>query len=194
MASWLHEWQHMQPRRSLLGNLTFLLGILALSGCPDPLPPGAQIDAPVRQADAAVDSGPNVADQLVSQWSGCMTLADFNLAKMTDWGKMPTSTGQDCAGCHYNGFEGFMADNDATNMFNGITTVKQFMLHYFSPDVANHKMVKNTTGFDSVAHGLNSHPQFDPANNIGMTALGTFYTETMLHVTNGTCGPPRWTP
>jgi hypothetical protein len=194
MASWLHEGDRMHPRRSLLGNLTFLLGILALSGCPDPLPPGTQIDASVRPPDGSADGGSNVADQLVSEWSGCMTLEEFNLAKMTDWGTLVGGSGQDCAGCHFNGYEGFMADRDATNMFNGVTTVKQFMLHYFSPDVANHKMVKNTTGFTAVANGYMNHPRFDPVNNAGMTALGTFYTETMLHVTNHTCGPPRWMP
>lgn len=194
MAPWLHDGDRMQRRRSLLGNLTVLLGILALSGCPDPLPPAGQVDAAVRNPDAAIDSGPNIADQLVSEWSGCMTLDEFNIAKMTDWGHFPASTGQDCASCHYNGFEGFIADTDALNFFNGITTVKQFMLHYFSADVANHKMVINTTGFTAVAHGFNNHPQFDPVNNLGMTALNTFYNETILHVQNHTCGQPRWNP
>ncbi len=165
-----------------------------LTGCPDPLPPAGQIDAPVHTPDAAVDAGPDVAHQLVREWSGCMTLDHFNLAVMTDWGRIPTSTGQDCAGCHYGGLEGFMADTDATNMFNGITTIEQLMLRYFTPDVANHKMVMNTVGFNAVAHGLNNHPQFDPANNVGMTALKKFYDVTSLQQQAHTCDPPRLSP
>src|SRR3954469_3623593 len=100
----------MHRRRALLGKLTAVLGILVLPGCLEPLPPSTlQPDAGSGQPDSG-GGDPHVFDKMVSDWSGCMTLEHFTLTKMTDWGNIVTGTGQDCAGCHFGGFEGFIAD------------------------------------------------------------------------------------
>ena len=146
------------------------------------------------QPDSGQQGGAE-AMALTREWSGCMTLTDFQTAKMnTAWGTLSASNGQACSSCHNNGFEGFYADTDANGMFTAITTTQQFLLQYFLPDVSNHKMIVNQSVFQAV--GTNQpphqgHPSFNPTNNAGMTALHAFYDATLPKQQAHTCDPPR---
>lgn len=134
------------------------------------------------------------ADQLITDWSGCMTLANFTQAKMnTAWGNLAASTGNACASCHSDGFEGFYVNTDANLMFTALSTSKAFLAVYFSADVANQKVIVDSTLFAAVGSGTGGfagHPQFNATNNAGMTALNTFYQLTLTAQQAGPCGPP----
>ena len=180
----------MKPSACVISVLLlFAVGCLS-----DPLPSGV-VDAGV-QPDAGPPP-PSGAEALVREWSGCMTLEHFRLAKMTAWGSLAASNGQACSSCHGTGFEGFYADRDDLGMFTAITTTQQFLLQYFSPDVANHKMIVNEAMFQAVGTGQpphQGHPRFDPRNNAGMTALRSFHDVTLLQQQAHTCDPPRLRP
>lgn len=189
MVRRLHAALSMQHLRRVI-SLSWLFAAACLSG----VTPDGGGGGGGRGPDAGVTPVGPTADDLTREWSGCMTLDHFQLANMTAWGSLVAGTGQDCASCHGTGFEGFFADRDATAMFNAITTTKQFLLNYFSPDVANHKMIVNQTIFQAVASGqppFQGHPTFNPTNNAGMTALRSFYDVTSLQQQSHTCDPPR---
>ena len=134
-----------------------------------------------------------VSKNLISQWSGCMTLDNFKTAKMVSWGQMASLDSNACSSCHSDGFEGFYASQDATAMFTAISTSQDFMQPFFIPDVPNNKMVINTLIFSAVGTRqapYTDHPRFDPNNNPGNTALQAYYTSTMAALTAGTCGTP----
>ncbi|HET9623213.1 MAG TPA: hypothetical protein VFP84_17690 [Kofleriaceae bacterium] len=148
-------------------------------------PPGTPTPPPLDPAQ--------VSKNLISQWSGCMTLDNFKTAKMVNWGKMASSDSNACSSCHFAGFEGFFASTDETAMFTAISTQQVFMQPFFIPDVPNNKMVINTLIFPAVGTRqapYTDHPRFDPTNNPGMIALQAFYTSTMASLTAGTCGAP----
>lgn len=153
-------------------------------------------------SDVGVDAGPpppppppttKTADQLITDWSGCMTLANFTQAKMnTAWGNLAASTGNACASCHSDGFEGFYVNTDANLMFTALSTSKAFLAVYFSADVTNQKVIVDSALFAAVGAGTGSfagHPQF-PTNNAGILALNNFYQLTLTAQQAGTCGPP----
>lgn len=142
--------------------------------------------------------GGTESDALISEWSGCMTIENFRLAKMnTAWGTLAASNGQACSSCHGTGFEGFYADRDEAAMYSAITKTKGFLTQYFIPDVPNHKMVVNEVVFKAV--GTNqaphqAHPSFTPTANAGMTALRAYYDTTLQAQQAHTCAPSRLTP
>jgi hypothetical protein len=142
-----------------------------------------------------------VTQQLLAQWSGCMTQANFDQAKMAQaWGNMTAQNNQTCKNCHVNGAEGFIASDQSTPFFTVISTNKYYLLQYFTVDLtqgtANAKVTINTTSFANVANGHppdGEHPRFNPTNNQGMTALQSFYTLTQQAMAAGTCGPSKLT-
>lgn len=176
-------------------SLLLVAGAGVAACVPDPIIAGHP-DAGAPQQD----SGPppvtgKTADQLTREWSGCMTLDNFNLANMaTAWGNLAATNGQACSSCHGTGLEGFLVDRDASTMFTAISTMKGFLLMYFSPDVTNQKMIVNESIFQAVAAGQGGfagHPPFEPKNNAGMTALRSFYNVTYTRQQANMCDPPR---
>jgi hypothetical protein len=137
-----------------------------------------------------------VADTLVSQFAGCMKLADFQAANMAGaWAKLQSNEGQ-CEQCHGNGGEGFIANNDPAVAFPIVSTKKAFWLQYFTVDlskgIAMVKVVSNTVSFAGVCNRQTphiAHPTFPCTNNAGVTALTNFYTKTMANVAAGGCAP-----
>jgi cytochrome c553 len=146
------------------------------------------------------DESPAAASlRLTKEWSGCMTLANFQTAKMTDWGNMRANNSA-CRTCHGAGEYGQIADSVANPFFTVISTNKYYMAQYFTADlsggVANAKMIINTRSFTGVGSGLAphiEHPRFKLDGSAGMIALQKFYDLTMAAKTAGTCGPPTLT-
>lgn len=193
----------MQPRsRIALVSLFFAVGASACAGTvsdgtggdPGPGPGSGSGSDPTPPPGTPPADPQQVSKNLISQWSGCMTLDNFKTAKMVNWGRMASTDSNACSSCHSNGFEGFFASQDETAMFNAISTSQDFMQPFFIPDVPNNKMVVNTLIFPAVGTRqapYTDHPRFDPTNNPGMIALQAFYTSTMAAVTAGTCGAPK---
>jgi hypothetical protein len=157
-----------------------------LSGCSaggPPVQPGGE-----SPADATV--------RLTKEWSGCMTLQNFQTANMKAWGRMQAQNSTSKS-CHNTGSWGNIADEQDTPFFTVISTSKNYMAMYFSVDMtagtASAKMIINTRSFAGVGQGLPphiEHPRFNPTTNAGMTALQKFYDLTVQNKTMGMCGPP----
>ncbi|TMQ16582.1 MAG: hypothetical protein E6J90_23560 [Deltaproteobacteria bacterium] len=151
-----------------------------------PVPPGEE-----SPADATV--------RLTKEWSGCMTLANFQAAKMTNWGTMRANNSA-CQTCHDLGEYGQIASQADNPFFTVISTNKYYMAQYFSVDlsqgVKNGKMIINTRSFTGVGSGLAphlEHPRFTLTNSTGLTALTTFYNSTAALRDQGKCAPPTLT-
>jgi hypothetical protein len=139
----------------------------------------------------------NVRMQLMSEWSGCMNLTEWNSIGVAGaWANKNTNEGT-CQQCHVNA-QGFLASQDSNRVFSILTTQPNpkggmFMEMYFTPDLttdaANPKMVINRGALDRAASGNAQHPRFTVDGN-AYTLLTQFYTMTMAHKTGGTCGTP----
>jgi len=137
--------------------------------------------------------------RLLEEWSGCMTLTNFEAADMRQWGNVNANNAGNCRTCHSKGEYGFVADNQSSFFFQTITTNKYYMLQYFSVDlsmgVPAAKIIVNERSFTGVGTGIAPHQQhgtFNPTNNNGYAALQQFYNTTMTAKTTapgGICGP-----
>jgi hypothetical protein len=137
-----------------------------------------------------------ISKQLISEWSGCMTLADWDADGVAvAFADMGTNQGP-CVQCHNTGQASFIASRDSTLMFNTVSGNKYFMIAFFTPnvtDVANAKMEVNKSLYERVGTGVypyNEHPRFN-VNNQAFTKLQSFYTKTMAKKAAGTCGTPK---
>jgi len=129
--------------------------------------------------------------QVLKDFSGCLTLADFNTAQMAQkWGALATADNRKCVNCHQAGGDGFVANPDANVMFPIISKYSGYMLKFFSVDtsVTPAKVVINTGSFKNAGETIVSHPRFNPTTNAGMTALKAWYDLAAAKQTAGTCG------
>jgi len=130
--------------------------------------------------------------QKLREWTGCMSLENFQATNMTPaWGNL-TASQQLCRNCHGGGAFAFMSGNgqDAEPFFNTITTQRDLLLKYFTVD-ATGQIVINTAAFQNAGVTLQGHPRFDPTNNAGMIALAEFYDLTLERQAANMCDPPR---
>lgn len=128
------------------------------------------------------------------EWSGCMSIDNFNTAQMAlRWGGLAAQNQQQCRNCHGGGAFAFMSGNgqaQAQIFFDTITTQKDLLLKYFTVDAMGQVIINNAS-FQNAGVVLESHPKFDPMTNLGMTALIEFYDLTKARQTAATCDPPR---
>ncbi|HEY5924320.1 MAG TPA: hypothetical protein VIV11_21735 [Kofleriaceae bacterium] len=145
---------------------------------------GDQPDAGTRGPDATTID----LKAVFRQWSGCMTLTNFQTANMaTAWSQLTTSDNKQCQNCHDQGQYNFIATDDEAAFFAGITQHSSLMAMYFRVDAATMKVEINTASFAS-ANAKTGHPRFNTMSNIGMTALTTFHTATAA---NTACEAPK---
>lgn len=164
-----------------------IVTFVALGGCLGDLPsgggPGAQTDAGMRQPDATVID----LKAVFRQWSGCMTLANFQAANMAAaWSQLTTTDGKQCINCHEQGQYNFIASVDEAAFFAGLSQHSYFMVKYFSVDPATMKVIVNTQSFKAANNAV-GHPKFNADTNAGMTALNAFHASTTA---NTACGAP----
>ena len=139
------------------------------------------------------------SDRVLNEFSGCMTLTDFQTANMAEaWGNMGAQNNQNCENCHATGGEGFIASRNETFMWNVFSQRKYFFLQYLTVDLLGGataaKIIINESSFRGVATAQaphQEHPTFNATNNQGMQALRQFYDLTMARKTAGTCGAPK---
>lgn len=189
----LHFWGRMSIWRT--GFLILLTGCMGQidsgQGGPGGMDdPGAQPDAGITTPPTPDAPPPLTAKQVMEQWSGCMTLADFQTANMTEaWSELAASNNQLCRNCHGDGGFSFITSPDENLFFTTISEHSFYLVKFFSvqgPDV-----VINTGSFQNAATTLASHPRFNASENAGMIALKTFYDATLARKTAGTCDPSR---
>ena len=145
--------------------------------------------------------GPTPAEvtaQLISEWSGCLTLTDMELVGFASaWGNKSADAGS-CSGCHAAGAFGFMATTSELTLYETISTDKYYMGSYFAVDIAdlaNAKMVPNLEKLDRVGTGAvpyEDHTGFDTApTDPAYLALQNLYDLTMQRRADGLCALPR---
>jgi hypothetical protein len=149
----------------------------------------------------AGENASQITTRLLQEWSGCMTLVNFEAADMRAWGNVNAGGGGNCKTCHSQGEYGHVAANTSTLFFPYISEDKYYLLQYFAVDLsmglAAAKVIINDRSFEGVGNRLaphQQHPNFDPQNNNGYAALQTFYNTTMSAKTaapGGVCGPTK---
>ena len=168
-----------------------LVTVALLAGCVGSLTEGTGGDPPGATPDAGTPTpdAPTVdVKAILRDWSGCMTLANFQAANMaTAWSQLTTNDGKQCLNCHEQGQHNFIASNDENAFFTGLSQHSYFLVKYFSVDIATQKVIVNTQSFKA-ANNANGHPKFNPDANPGITALQTFFTATAA---NTACEAPK---
>jgi hypothetical protein len=131
------------------------------------------------------------AKAALKEWSGCMSLENFNAAGMTNaWATLGADNLQKCLNCHNGGVAGFYISANAQNFFNAISTQAAYLVKYFGINAAERTIVVNTGSFQS-ANMIQGHPTFPIETNAGMIALKKFYESTLARKTANLCDPPR---
>jgi hypothetical protein len=136
------------------------------------------------------------ADRVMSQFAGCMKLADFQATNMAAaWANINSNEGQ-CKRCHVNGESSFIANQDAPTAFSVIGSKKMYWLQYFTVDLsggaAAAKVTMNGVSIKGVSNRTaphTTHPTFTYPNNAGVAALQQFYDKTIANVAAGGCAP-----
>jgi hypothetical protein len=126
----------------------------------------------------------------LKEWSGCMSLANFQASNMTQaWSQLGSDNLQKCLNCHNGGVAGFLISANTQQFFTGLSTQAAYLVKYFSVDVAARKIIVNTGAFES-ANKIVGHPTF-PIENAGMVALRKFYDLTVARKEANECDPAR---
>ena len=175
--------------------------LVAITGCMGQLDPGpggtgggpsgTQLDASVTETPPTPDAPPALTPmQVLAQWSGCMSLTDFQTANMAEaWGNMAASNNQLCRNCHGDGGFSFIASLDENFFFTTMSEHSSYMVKFFS--LQGTDVIVNTGSVQNAGVTLVGHPRFDPVNNPGMLALKTFYDATKARQVANTCDPAR---
>jgi hypothetical protein len=161
----------------------------------------AEVAARAQSAEPALPSPIRLA---LSEWSGCMDLAEFKDAGgvATAWANKQTNEGT-CETCHVNG-QGWLAAQDDDRVFRVLTSELNprdntpFMTFYFTVDTAdpaNPKVVINRGTLDRAASGAGQHPTFTVTNpndaNDPFKKLQAYYDKTLARKAANTCSTPR---
>jgi hypothetical protein len=129
----------------------------------------------------------------LKEWSGCLSLANFQAANMTTaWSTLAADNLQKCINCHQGAVGGFLILNNTQNYFDAITKTTGTMLMYFTVDTVAQKVIVNTGALKS-ANLIQGHPTFNATTNAGLTALQKLYDSTLARKTANQCDPPRLT-
>ncbi len=143
-----------------------------------------------------------VSARLVSEWSGCLAVADFEEFGVGDaWANKGSDDGN-CEQCHTSGAYGFVATDDNSTMYGklsgAITGNPNDMFGYFSVDVPGDRMIINLRRLEAVGSGEGihvNHPRFDyDPNDEAMVVLQRLYDRTMERQAAGGCGAPILAP
>jgi cytochrome c553 len=143
-----------------------------------------------------------ISARLVSDWSGCLSVTDFEELQFGEmWGNKGSDEGN-CEQCHTTGNYGFVATDDNSTMYEKlsgmITNSATDMFGYFTVDVPNEMMVINMPRFEMVATGQGihiNHPRFDYSpNDPAMQVLQELYNRTAARQAAGACGTPILPP
>src|SRR5262245_21716683 len=131
---------------------------------------------------------PEVTHAEFRKWSGCMTMTNFQTASMkTAWSTLTTNQGKQCLNCHDQGAYNFIASDDETAFFTGLSQHSYFMAMYFKVDPTTKKVEINTDAFKA-ANNAAGHPLFNWSSNQGLSALTAFHAATAA---NPACEPSR---
>jgi hypothetical protein len=143
-----------------------------------------------EQQDDPTQPPPVDPAELLRNWSGCMTQANFDLAQVAElFGGGAQGNGQACRNCHQAGAFGFAIDTESLLYFNAISTSIAQLTKYFG--VQNGEVVLSYGAMNNAGSGsIPQHPTYVTENLAGITALQEFYDLTKQAQTAGGCAPP----
>jgi hypothetical protein len=172
-----------------------MAGCLDLESPPPPPPPdnpgtpdaGVVIDEP--------DAEPLPVDAL-AQWSGCMTIANWDTALMGAWANKPTEGGTVCSSCHGDGLARFHTDVDNNAMFQ-MNRYEVFISGFFTQTVgpSGIEVVPAVEKLRLKGGGAGDHPTYNTSpSDPYFLALDQFHQLTLGVKQAGTCGPAEFPP
>lgn len=127
---------------------------------------------------------------LLREWSGCMSLENFNAANMTQaWATLGADDDRLCMSCHQGGL-GFYIVNNPQTYFDVLSSTSAFLVKYFSVSTVDNKVVVNSGSLEN-ANKIAGHPTFPVKTNAGYLALEEFYMLTATRKMMGQCDQPR---
>jgi hypothetical protein len=151
------------------------------------------IEAWLAQEKLDAAAGGGVAVSAMAEWSGCMSLADWEAEGVADAWADKNANGQgNCDTCHNLGADGFMASNQDGRVFEYVSGYPAFMPSYFTLDSTGTKVVINRSRLENVGNQISpheNHGNFD-VDGDAMDRLIQFYDLTMQRKLAGQCGPP----
>lgn len=144
-------------------------------------------EAPVAIADGL---------SLMKEWSGCMTLDNWEEANMGSWANKPAEDNKTCQDCHSDGLLRFNTDPDSSLMFT-FNRYQLYMIGFFSqefdPADGSGMMVPNIPRLVRAGNGTTGHPEYNTnPNDLYMQRLQEFYELTLETKENGECGPAQF--
>lgn len=168
-------------------------GCLEMEAPPAPPPGTPDAGSVVDEPDATpvpTDTEP------LAEWSGCMTLGNWEAAGMGAWSNKATEGGTVCSSCHGDGLARFNSNVDTTAMYQ-YNRYEVFITGFFtlSGEDGEVVVVPATEKLDNKGAGSNNHPTYitspgDPYYQ----ALDQFYQLTLQQKAAGLCGPATFPP
>jgi len=131
---------------------------------------------------------PTTSLQALAQFSGCMTIDDWNTSQVYEWANKGSDQGA-CKSCHSDGAGGYYASGDP-NMMYTMNRYEVFIRTFFTtkvdPVTGAPTVIVNETKIRDKAT-TTGHPQFNPDGGSQMQYLHDFYDLVEARIAAGTC-------
>ena len=133
--------------------------------------------------------------QLLAEWSGCMTKANWDAANMGSWANKEAE-GEQCASCHQDGLARFYTNSANDTMFT-MNHYEAFVIGFFTVDVdpktARDAIVIDRKKLGRKGNGEGLHPTYSIDDEY-FDRLQQFYDLTMATKGANECGPAQFPP
>ena len=144
--------------------------------------------------DAAPPSepAPSTAQARLAEWSGCMTLENWQASGMSSWPYKVTEGATVCSSCHADGL-GRVNTNPHGDEMLTMNRYEVFIGGFFAvtSDGGALDVVPAYDKLAAVGGGLEDHPTFAVGQgDQAFQALETFYQATRAARDSGACAPP----
>lgn len=140
-------------------------------------------------------TGPTDSRTLLAEWSGCMTLENWEASEMGTWDNKGTNNGQ-CANCHNEG-QFWININPTSEIMFEMNRYELFITGFFAPKMNPDGTGEVVPAYDKLVRvgqgnqGGSLHPTFntDIENDVYFQRLTEFYNLTKALKDAGQCGP-----
>jgi hypothetical protein len=134
---------------------------------------------------------PPVGDPF-AEWSGCMTIDNWNASNMGDWSDKGSDEGP-CQNCHADGAWRFNTNPTNNTMFE-MNRYQLYIIGFFTVKVetdGSQTIIPATDKIVRMGNGTTLHPRFNVnPDNQDFLNLEEFYNLTMQAKAAGQCAPP----
>jgi len=154
----------------------------------------------VAERTAAADGGTPppviaVAGDPLAEWSGCMTLGNWNQANMGNWADKQTNGDGPCSTCHNDGEYRFAANGNNETMFRQNRT-SMYVISFVTVStdaLGNMEVVPALEKLRRMGNGTTLHPLYNVnENNQQFLDLDEFVELTRKTMADGDCLAPGY--